>query len=161
MSAGTIIHYSALQLPVSYFMHFSGTEAAGWCVLLLFLVKAHAKTELLPEERRTVSTWMRWRGKVPQKILAAVRAIEMHMALSCIVMGSLQSIVILYIGKVSSCQLRYQRTPSKGRVSEATVMSYLRKYFFRLLGQSPELRITQIIQELQNESGIYSDSLAS
>ena len=99
--------------------------------------------------------------KSRKKILAAVRAIEMHMALSCIAMGILQSIAILYIGKVSSCQLRYQRTPSKGRVSEATVMSYLRKHFFRLLGQSPELRITQIIQELQNESGIYWDSLAS
>ena len=99
--------------------------------------------------------------KSRKKILEAVRAIEMHMALSCIAMGILQSISIFYIGKVSSGQLRYQRTPSKGRVSEATVMSYLRKHFFRLLGQSPELRITQIIQKQQNESGIYWDSLAS
>ena len=37
----------------------------------------------------------------------------------------------------------------------------VRKHFFRLLGQSPELRITQIIQKQQNESGIYWDSLAS
>ena len=99
--------------------------------------------------------------KSRKKILEAVRAIEMHMALSCIAMGILQSISIFYIGKVSSGQLRYQRTPSKGRVSEATVMSYLRKHFFRLLGQSPELRITQIIQKQQNKSGIYWDSLAS
>lgn len=99
--------------------------------------------------------------KSRKKVLEAVRAIEMHIALSCIAMGILQSISILYIGKVNSGQLRYQRTPSKGRVSEATVMSYLRKHFFRLLGQSPELRITQIIQEQQNESGIYWDSLAS
>ncbi len=91
--------------------------------------------------------------KSRKKVLEAVRAIEMHMALSCIAMGILQSISILYIGKVSSCQLRYQRTPSKGRVSEAT--------FFRLLGKQPELCITQIIQEQQNESGIYWDSLAS
>lgn len=99
--------------------------------------------------------------KSRKKVLAAVRAIEMHMTLSCIAMGILQSIAILYMEKVSSSQLRYQRTPSKGRVSEATVMSYLRKQFFRLLGQSPELRITQIIQEQQKESGIYWDSLAS
>lgn len=99
--------------------------------------------------------------KSRRKILEAVRAIEMHMALSCIAMGILQSISIEYIGKVSSSQIRYQRTPSRGRVSEATVMHYLRKHFFRLLGQKPELRITQIIQNQQDESGIYWDSLAS
>ena len=37
--------------------------------------------------------------KSRKKILEAVRAIEMHMALSCIAMGILQSISILYIGK--------------------------------------------------------------
>lgn len=54
--------------------------------------------------------------KARRKVLAAVRAIEMHTALSCIAMGILQSISILYIGKVNSRQIRYQRTPSKGRV---------------------------------------------
>ena len=75
-------------------MHFPGTETADWCILLSFLVKAHAKTELLQEERGTVAPGMCGRGKVPQKILEAVRAIEMHMALSCIAMGILQSISI-------------------------------------------------------------------
>ena len=32
-------------------MHLPGTEAAGWRVLLSLLAKAHAKAELLPEER--------------------------------------------------------------------------------------------------------------
>ena len=96
-----------------------------------------------------------------QKVLEAVRATEMHMALSCIAIGILQSITILFIGKVSSSQLRYQRTPSKGRVSEAAVMHYLRKHIFRLLGKQPELRITQIIQEQQDESGTYWGSWAS
>ena len=91
--------------------------------------------------------------KSRRKVLEAVRAIEMHMALSCIAMGILQSITILFIGEGSSGQLRYQRTPSRGRVSEAAVMHYLRKHFFRLLGKQPELRITQIIQEQQDEPG--------
>ena len=90
-----------------------------------------------------------------QKVLEAVRAIEMHMALSCIAMGILQSVTICFIGKVSSSQIRYQRTPSRGRVSEAAVMHYLRKYFFQLLGKQPGLRITRIIQEQQDESGTY------
>ena len=87
--------------------------------------------------------------KSRRKVLETVRAIEMHMALSCIAMGILQSLSIRSIGKVSSSQLRYQRTPSKGRVSEAAVMHCLRKHFFRLLGKQPELRITRIIQGQQ------------
>ena len=100
-------------------------------------------------------------GHARQKVLEAVRAIEIHMALSCIAIGILQSLSIRYIGKISSNQIRYQRTPSKGRVSEATLMHYFRKHFFRLLGQKPELCITQIIQGLQEESEEYWDSLAS
>ena len=101
-------------------------------------------------------------GEMPRKkVLEAVRAIEMHMALSCIAMGILQSISIRFMGKVSSDQFRYQRTPSRGRVSEATLMHYFRKHFFRLLGQKPELCITQIIQGLQEEPEEQWDSLAS
>ena len=94
-----------------------------------------------------------------KKVLETVRAIEMHMALSCIAMGILQSLSIRLIGKASSGQLRYQRTPSKGRVSEAAIMHYLRKYFFHLISQKPELRITQIIQEWQKEPDKQWDSL--
>ncbi len=64
-----------------------------------------------------------------QNILKAARATEMHMAVSCIAMGILQSISVCWLGKLSSDQLRYQRTPSKGRVLEAALMVYLRKYF--------------------------------
>lgn len=100
-------------------------------------------------------------GHARKKILEAVRAIEMHMALSCIAMGILQSLSIRFIGKVTSGQIRYQRTPSKGRVSEAALMHYFRKHFFRLLGQKPELCITQLIQGLQEKPEEQWDSLAS
>ena len=99
--------------------------------------------------------------KSQEKVLETVRAIEIHVALSCIAMGILQSLSILFIGKVSSSQIRYQRTPSKGRVSEATLMHYFRKHFFRLLGQRPESCITQIIHGLQEESEEHWDFLAS
>ena len=101
-------------------------------------------------------------GERPRrKVLEAVRAIEMHMALSCIAMGILQGISIHFIGKVSSGQIRYQRTPSRGRVSEAALMHYFRKHFFRLLGQKPELCITQIIQGLPEAPEKPWDCLAS
>lgn len=99
-------------------------------------------------------------GNSREKILETVRAIEMHMVLSCIAIGILQSLSISLIGKVSSSQLRYQRTPSRERVSEGALMDYLRKHFFRLMGQMPELCITHIIQKQQSESGIHWDSLA-
>ncbi len=86
----------------------------------------------------------------------------MHMMLSCITMGSLQILSIRFMRKVSPDQFRYQKTPSRGRISEAAVMDYLRKHFFRLLNQDPELRITQIIQEQQEDMPeVCEDLLAS
>ena len=129
--------------------------------MISFLVKVYAEAKLLSEEGEPAPMERVEGEKARRKVLAAVRAIEMHTALSCIAMGILQSISILYIGKVNSRQIRYQRTPSKGRVSEATLMHYFRKHFFRLLAQKPELCITRIIQGLQEESEEHWDSLAS
>lgn len=99
--------------------------------------------------------------KSRRNILKAVRATEMYMVQSCIAIGILQSISVSSLGKLSSDQLRYQRTPSKGRVSEAALMSYLRKYFFLFMEKQPELHITQIIQKQQDASGTYWNSWAS
>lgn len=85
----------------------------------------------------------------------------MHMALSCIAMGILQTLSVMSIGELESSQLCYQRTPSRGRVSETALMHHLRKYFFLFMEKQPELHITQIIREQQDTSGIYWDSLAS
>ena len=74
-----------------------------------------------------------------RKILQAVRAIEMHMVLSCVAMGTIQCLSLRMEGKLCSEQIRYQRTPSKGKVSEGAIMHYLRKHIFRLMGQNPEL----------------------
>ena len=71
-----------------------------------------------------------------QNILKAVQAIEMHMVMSCIAMGILQSVSIYWVGKLSPGQLRYQKTASRGRVSEAALMVYLRKYLFLFMENS-------------------------
>lgn len=67
-----------------------------------------------------------------KRILEAVRATEIHIALSCIAMGILQSLSICYKGKVKSRPLRYQRTLSRERVSEDALWYYLRKHFSTL-----------------------------
>lgn len=142
-------------------MYISGVEAADRGLLLPFLVKVHAETKLLLQKRGAICFGTGEIREEPEKKLEALRAIEMHMVLSCIAMGVLQSLSINLTGMVNSNQLCYQRTPSRERVSEGAVMYYFRKHFFRLLGENPELCITRIIQEQQNESGIYWYSLAS
>ncbi len=46
--------------------------------------------------------------------------------------------------------MRYQKTPSGGRVSEAALMVHLRKYYFLFMEKELELRIAQIIREQQD-----------
>ncbi len=65
--------------------------------------------------------------KSHKKVLEAVRAIEMHMVLSCIAMGILQSLSLCFAGGLHPLQIRYQRTPARGRVSETAVMHYLQR----------------------------------
>lgn len=96
-----------------------------------------------------------------EKIMEAIRAIELHMALSCVAMETIQALSIRSEGKIRSEQIRYQRTPSKGKVSEGAMMHYLRKHIFRFMGQNPALRITRLIQEMQEQSEICEDLLAS
>ncbi len=94
-------------------------------------------------------------------ILKAVRATEMHMVISCVAIGILQSLSVNLEGTLNSGQLRCQRTPARGRVSEAALMHHLRKYFFLFMEKQQESRKTQIIKQQQEESGICWDSLAS
>ncbi len=130
-------------------------------ILLSLLVKTHArlndyrkKTEPSPLEQVKSDHARR-------KIMQAVRAAEMHMPLSCIAMGSVQCLSLRMKGKLCSEQIRYQRTPSKGKVSECAMMHYLRKHIFRFMGQNPELHITRLIQEMQEQSEICEALLAS
>lgn len=130
-------------------------------ILLSLLVKTHArlndyrkKTEPSPLEQVKSDHARR-------KIMQAVRAAEMHMPLPCIAMGSVQCLSLRMKGKLCSEQIRYQRTPSKGKVSEGAIMHNLRKHIFRLMGQNPELCITRLIQEIREQSDVCEDILAS
>ena len=142
-------------------MHFPGTETADWCILLLFLVKAHAKTELLQEERGTVAPEMCGRGKVPQKNTGscARHRNAYGIVLHCNGNPAEHFYLLYQKGKFRPAALPKNTFERKGIGSHCHGLSA--ETFFPPLGQSPELRITQIIQKQQNESGIYWDSLAS
>lgn len=84
-------------------------------------------------------------------VLKAAQAIEMHAMISCIAMGILQCLSLRMAGKVKSEEFRYLRTPSKGRVSEATIMYWLRRHILRLLDSRPDLCISQKILAHQED----------
>ena len=67
--------------------------------------------------------------KERQNILKAVRATEMHMILSGIAMGILQILSVTSMGILTLGQLRYQRAPSRGTVSEGARWYTYVKFF--------------------------------
>ncbi|MBT2764434.1 hypothetical protein [Paenibacillus sp. ISL-20] len=94
-------------------------------------------------------------------ILQSVKAIEGYVLCSCIAIGLLQLITVLYSGRVPGLFFRYLRTPSKTVVSEATVMAFLRNVYFSYVPQNPHLSITKIIRSKHYASDIDADSLTS
>ena len=60
--------------------------------------------------------------KERSNILKTVRAIEVYMVLSCMVMRILQSLSVLMSGEFSPDRFRYQRILSKGRGLEVALM---------------------------------------
>jgi len=96
-----------------------------------------------------------------ENIRLTVKAIEGYVMCSCIAMGLLQLIAVRYSHLVPGLFFRYLRTTSKAVVSEATVMTYLRKSIFRMFAYSPHLSITQIIKNKQQTPDSDSDWLAS
>jgi len=84
-------------------------------------------------------------SKLRSRIQAAVQATERFVMLSCIAMGSLQMIALKFTGCINPSTFRYLRTPSHAVVSEATVMSFLRKNIFRLMAFHPDFTISRFI----------------
>ncbi len=63
------------------------------------------------------------------KILNTLMAMERYLLLCCIATGILQLLCLKYEGTINVSKFRYLRTPSKPVLSEASIMTYLRKNF--------------------------------
>lgn len=96
-----------------------------------------------------------------EKIQLTVRAIEGYVQFNCIAMGMVQLLSLNFSKEMQSRFFRYLRTPSKATVSEATVVSYLRKNIFRLMAKSPYSSISRFIQEKQEPLESTGDLRAS
>ena len=125
-----------------------------WCKSMPKLNRYHKKEEISPLEQITDS-------KAKQNIQLTVKAIEGYVMCSCIAMGLLQLIAIRFSHRVPALFFRYLRTPCKAIVSEATVMTYLRKSIFLLFARNPHLSITQIIKSKQLMPCFDEDLLVS
>ena len=71
------------------------------------------------------------------------------MLFACISMGTVQLMAQNPVIADKAKKSRYLRTYSEYHVSEATIIEYMHKHFFRLLLSSPQSELTQIIKFTQ------------
>ena len=96
-----------------------------------------------------------------QRILKTIDATERFVLCSCIAMGLSQLMALTPSIAKTVREHRYLRTSPAHKVSEATVLEYLRKNFFRLLCLSPTSEISQLILSLQTPEQDDNDDLMS
>jgi len=84
-------------------------------------------------------------------VLKTIRAIESFTLLSCIALGLLQLISIIFASTFTGNAVRFMRTPSKLVPSEATVADFMRKSLYQLFRFFPDLAITLLIKQRQSE----------
>ncbi len=95
-----------------------------------------------------------------RRILNTVKTVKGFVQLSVITVGILQITSLKFSGSIRD-NIRYMRTTSKESVSEATLMDYFRRHIFRILAEKPELSITRIIRQQQEEPDICNNWRAS
>lgn len=99
--------------------------------------------------------------KVQQRILNTVKATERFVLCACIAMGLVQMMALTPPIAKTVRKHRYLRTTSGYKVSEATVLEYLRKNIFRLLCLNPTSDISRFILKLQTPEDSNNDGFMS
>lgn len=94
-------------------------------------------------------------------ILLTVDAIERFVLCASIAMGIVQMIALDPVMSKGINKHRYLRTSCDNKVSEATVMEYLRKNFFQLLSLKPHSDLNRFILSLQEPDFDEFDGHAS
>lgn len=78
--------------------------------------------------------------KEQENIRLTVKAIEGYVQFCCIAMGLLQLLSLNFSKEMQGGTFRFLGTPSKAIVSEATVVSYLRKNIFRIMAKKARFK---------------------
>ncbi len=93
--------------------------------------------------------------KLRTAVQATVRAVEGFVMFSCIAMGLLQMLSLLYSNSLDLPNFRYLRTHSSCAASEGTTMCFLRRYLFRFMAFLPDLTISRIILSKSDTSSLH------
>ena len=88
--------------------------------------------------------------QLKKRILMTVEATERFVFFSCAAMGIVQLMALTPSIADRAKKHRYLRTQTAGKVSEATILSYLAKNFYRFLLLQPDCELSQIIRQAQN-----------
>lgn len=83
--------------------------------------------------------------KLRNRILMTVEATERFVFFSCIAMGLVQMMALDPFISEEARKHRYLRTWTQGKVSEASILSYLSRNFYRLLLIHPDSALSRII----------------
>lgn len=86
-----------------------------------------------------------------KRILMTVEATERFVFFSCVAMGLVQMMALMPSIAEKAHKHRYLRTQTPGKVSEATILFYLTKNFYRLLLLRPASELSRIIRRAQKD----------
>lgn len=148
----SIIEAYALRFKIECTFREFKQQMGGFCY--------HFWSKAMPKLKRyrkadEPSELSRVEGQCGQKlILNTIEAIERFVLFACISMGIIQLMAQNPAIAEKAKKSRYLRTYSECHVSEATIIEYMHKHFFRLLLTSPRSELTQIIKFTQKA---YSD----
>ena len=95
-----------------------------------------------------------------KRILQTIRATEMYALMASIAMGILQALSIDFSNGVFTQSLRYQRTPARGKPSEANIMFCLRHHIFSLLASHAQNEIPRLILSTLSDFDDYKSDMA-
>lgn len=92
-----------------------------------------------------------------KRILMTVEATERFVFFSCVAMGLVQMMALIPSIAEQARRHRYLRTQTPGKVSEATILFYLTKNFYRLLLLRPASELSRIIRRAQKDESDDSE----
>lgn len=157
MSAQDIIELYALRQKIECLFRELKQQIGGFCYH--FWTKAMPRLDHFSRKSAPDPLTLVTDEKKQERILKCVKAIEGFVLCSTISMGIVQLVALKENQHDDVQKLRYLRTQTSGKLSEATVMYYIRKNFILLLMKHPDSFVTQFIRERQiDDSGNSSSS---
>jgi len=125
-----------------------------WCDKIPLLNKRMSAKETIDRLAEVVDEQSR------KAIIRTYKAIEGFVMVSCIVLGILQVVALLFADDINSSKPRWLRSVSKSVPSEETTLACLADSFPRIIKVLPNLAITEIIKSKMDKHIDYFEDVA-